>query len=139
MRRLALCWLLVLLAAIPACSSKAWQKIVGKWENAKRPGETFEFRVDGKLITQGGPIAKVKLTNDLEIVQGGPDQRITNRWFFADERRLKLLLAEGPRFRGREVSMKVSMFGGRLKLKEQGTSGADLGGEDGVLVLKRLK
>jgi hypothetical protein len=121
------------------CTSKAWQRIVGKWENAKRPTDTFEFRVDGKLITQGGPIVTVRLTNGVEISQGGPNERLTNRWFFADERRLQLLLADGPRFNGRQVTMKVSMFGGRLKLKEVTPSGVDLGGVNGVLVLRRAK
>ncbi|MEI7729422.1 MAG: hypothetical protein WCO56_07605 [Verrucomicrobiota bacterium] len=135
-----------------SCSPKPQATIVGKWQQASGPSSafgltqaqksgpgvmTFDFRPDGTLITQGGVEVSAKTVGGKELSQGG-SQPVTNRYSLVNEHSLKITFAEGLRFQGRVVTLRVSIAGDRLVLTEITPSGLDLADARGNWILQRV-
>ena len=141
-----------LVAGLASCSPKPQDVIIGKWQQVpgspppmgvkvqvSGPGVmTFDFRPDGTVLTQGGVEVGAVTLDGKAVTQGGT-QPLTNRYSFVDDHTLKIAFAQGLRFKGREVTFRISASRNQLVLTESAPSGLNLSDAGGSLTLQRSK
>ena len=84
-------------------------------------------------------MVSVESVEGTKVNQGGPHQPLTSHYSFVDEHTIKVLLAEGPRFEGREAILDVSISAGKVILTDRSPSGDSFGLGARVVSLQRLR